>query len=92
MRLAPSKTSKICLGTAFAFAGIWVSEIKPTSFKFLALSFDLSLAPDVVGALPPAVSASLQVAGFALSPVEGSGLPNPPSQALVLDETNVAQK
>lgn len=35
-------------------------------------SLDLSLAPNIIGALSPAVGASLQVAGFTLNPVEGS--------------------
>jgi len=55
-------------------------------FQVSALSFDLSLTPSVVGALPPAVSASLQLTCFALCPLEGSRPPNPSSQATVLNE------
>jgi len=51
-------------------------------------SFDLSLAPSVVGALSPTIGASFQLAGFALCTVEGSGSPNPSSQASVLSKKN----
>jgi len=85
MRFTPLKIVKILFGMAFALEGIWVSEIKPTSFN-LALSFDLSLAPSVVGALSPTIGASFQLAGFALCTVEGSGSSNPSSQASVLSK------
>ncbi len=52
----------------------------------LALSFDLSLAPSVVGALSPTIGASFQVACFAFCPVEGSGPPNPSCQASTLKQ------
>jgi len=56
--------------------------------QILALSFDLSLAPSVVGTLSPTIGASFQAAGFAFCPVEGSGSPNPSSQASVLSKKN----
>jgi hypothetical protein len=39
---------------------------------FSTCSLDLSLAPNIVGALSPTVGGSLQVAGFTLNPFEGS--------------------
>jgi len=53
-----------------------------------SLSFDLSLAPSIVGALSPAIGASFQVAGFAFCPVEGSGFPNPSRQTSILNKKN----
>ena len=52
--------------------------------QILTRSFDLSLAPSVVGALSPTIGASFQAAGFAFCSVEGSRLPNPSSQISVL--------
>jgi len=63
------------------YVGVGNQANKP---QILTLSFDLSLAPDVVGALSPTIGASFQAAGFAFCSVEGSGLPNPSSQIPVL--------
>jgi hypothetical protein len=80
MNIASWKTSKTLGGIALAFEGMCVSEIKPTIFKFFSL-LNLSLSPNVVGALAPTVKCSFHSAIPALGVAERADSANSLSQA-----------